>query len=98
MSQSINNQSIYTMLFPIVVISLIPDNNVKNKITISLNQCSFGIYLLHHIVIFILFSLPSFHFFYINNPILAPAITCLLALSISWVCTNYLKNINFKYI
>lgn len=97
-TQILNNQSIYTILFSVVIISLIPDNNVNNKIIISLNQCSFGIYLLHHILIFILFSFSSFHSFYAENLILAPIITCIITLSISWICTNYLKKVNFKYI
>ena len=90
-------QSVYTILFNIVLIGFIPCTSIKNKFMLSVNQYSFGIYLLHHVVIFAVFPLPMLQYLYAHHALLAITLMFMIALSVSWVICCGLKKIGFKY-
>lgn len=91
-------QSIYTILFNLVLIGFTPCSPIKNKFLLSINKNSFGIYLLHHIVIFAVFPLPLTQYLYTHHALAAIILMFTIALSASWIICNELKKIGFKYI
>lgn len=90
-------QSIYTILFNIVLICFISCAPIKNKFLLSLNKNSFGIYLLHHIIIFIVFPFPIIQYLYTHHALAAIILMFIIALSASWIICDGLKKIGFKY-
>lgn len=90
-------QTLYVILFNLMLVALVSDSNVENKILLSINRCSFGIYLLHHVFIFAAFYIPFMYRLYVNNAILAFASMFLMSLSVSWLTTHLLHKIQFRY-
>lgn len=90
-------QSVYTILFNIALIGFIPSDTVVNKFLLSINKNSFGIYLLHHIVIFALFPLSITQYLYVHHAFTAIVLMFIITLSISWVMCSGLRKIGFKY-
>ena len=90
-------QTLYTFFFNFMLLALMNDSEVKSRILKSLNRSSFGIYLLHHVVIFTLFYIPWMYNMYLHNAILAFSLMFVLSLSISWFIMFCLVKIEFKY-
>lgn len=90
-------QTLYTFFFNFMLLALMNDSEVKSRILKSLNRSSFGIYLLHHVVIFALFYIPWMYNMYVHNAILAFSLMFVLSLSISWFIMFCLVKIGFKY-
>lgn len=93
----ISIQTLYTFFFNFMLLALMNDSDVKSKVLQSLNRSSFGIYLLHHVVIFALFYIPWMYNMYVHNAILAFSLMFVLSLSISWFIMFCLVKIGFKY-
>lgn len=90
-------QTLYVIFFNLILVAWVSDTKVENKILLSINRCSFGIYLLHHVFIFAAFYIPFMYRLYANNAILAFASMFLMSLSVSWLTTYLLHKIQFRY-
>lgn len=62
--------------FNLIVLAFIPQKEITNRIIKSLNANSFGIYLIHHVLIIALFQVELVYQGYSNYPFIA-IIQCL---------------------
>ena len=90
-------QTLYVIFFNLMLVALVSDSKVESKILLSINRCSFGIYLLHHVFIFAVFYIPSIYSLYVSNAILAFASMFVMSLSASWLTTHLLHKMQFRY-
>lgn len=93
----LNFQTGYYLLFNLVAIAFIPQKNIENHIMKSLNNNSFGIYLIHHVLIIALFQVNFVCQSYINFPLIAIISMSLSALVASLLLNEVLHKIKFHY-
>lgn len=93
----LHKQTISMLLFNVVLLSMIPICPVKNKIMNYIDKQSYRIYLIHHVVLFALFSLPFLQIFYaysaIGATIVMFATVMIITISVCYVMTV----VKFKY-
>lgn len=90
-------KSIYGFLFNVVLFCVVSDKPVLNKFLISINENSFGIYLLHHVVIFYMFRFTYMQQLYAESAIEAFLCMFTISLSLSWIGSIILKKVGFDY-
>lgn len=93
----LNFQTGYYLLFNLVAIAFIPQKNIENHIMKSLNNNSFGIYLIHHVLIIALFQVNFVCQSYINFPLIAIISMSLSLLVASLLLNEVLHKIKFHY-
>lgn len=93
----LHSQTLFTLLFNIVLLSIVPVCNISNKHMLYINQQSFRIYLLHHIIFFLLFSIPTFKWLYANYATIAIGTMFCCVLTLTLLCCKVLDKIEFKY-
>lgn len=91
-------QTIYTLLFNLMLLAIFPGTEVEGKVTKGINKNSFGIYLIHHVFIFAVYPIPFINSLYNNHAVIAPITMFCLSLAFSWAVSNGLKRVAFKYI
>lgn len=91
-------QTAYKLLFNMMLLAIIPGTEVKGEVTKSINKNSFGIYLIHHLFIFAIYPIPFMTTLYADHPIVAPITMFSLSLAFSWIVSEGLKRVTFKYI
>lgn len=89
-------QTGYYLLFNLVVIAFIPQREIKPIIK-SLNNNSFGIYLIHHVLTISLFQINWIYHSYVNYPLLAIISMSIGVLAASWFLSAILHRIKFNY-
>lgn len=92
---AINLQSAYQILFIFVLFAFIPTHNTDNNGTIVINKNSFGIYLLHHVMIFAIF--PYVEGVYASSAPFAFVIMFVFASLISISLSAILRKTRFRY-
>lgn len=92
-----NFQTGYYLFFNLIVLAFIPQKEITNRIIKSLNANSFGIYLIHHVLIIALFQVELVYQGYSNYPFIAIISMSLGALVISWFLNEVLHKIQFHY-
>lgn len=90
-------QTGYYLLFNVVALAFIPQRDIVSRMMRSLNVNSFGIYLIHHILIVASFQLSFVYNSYIDYPLLAIVSMFLVAIIISWTLSEVLHRIKFRY-
>ena len=93
----VHQQTISTLLFNIVLLAFIPSSTVKNKVLLYLDKQSFRVYLIHHVVMFILFAMPCFQWLYTWHDIVAIAAMFMVLIIISLLICEILSKIKFRY-
>lgn len=93
----LNFQTGYYLLFNLVVIAFTPQREIASRIMISLNKSSFGIYLIHHVLIIALFQINWVYSTYTDYPFIAVLSMSLGVLALSWILSEILHKIKFSY-
>lgn len=93
----LNFQSVLFFLFNLLALAFIPQGKIVNRMIKSLNENSFGIYLIHHVLMIALLQEKFIYQSYEDYPLLAMPCMVLLILSISWLLSFSLHKIKFSY-
>lgn len=93
-----NFQTGYYLLFNLVVIAFTPQREIVSRIMISLNKNSFGIYLIHHVLIIALFQISWVYSTYTDYPFISILSMSFGALVLSWILSEILHKIKFSYL
>lgn len=78
--------------FVVLIFALLSKKNIRtNVVTTSLDKCSLGIYIIHHILIWaFLYYCPNGQFLTNNHEIVAPIMMFIIVLLMSWGITTIL--------
>jgi surface polysaccharide O-acyltransferase-like enzyme len=90
-------RSVNPLLFCVMIVSLIPDSVVKSKFVHIIDRDSFAIYLIHHVLIFMLFQIPLLHGLYETSALLAVPTMFLVLTLLTLAIAEGLRSIGFKY-
>ena len=90
-------QTAYTSLFNLMIVAIMPSSEITNKLVLSINRNSFGIYLIHHVIIFALFPISFVRGLYDAHFVIAPLAMFVTALSGAWMISEGLKRVGFRY-
>lgn len=83
--------------FNVLLFSTVINVSCQNALWKSLDHCSFGIYIIHHILMFALFPLPFFQTLYLEWPLIATVVMFISLLTVSWSMTWMMKRLGFRY-
>lgn len=97
LSLYVNFQTGYFLLFNLVVLAFVPQGEIVSRIVKNLNENSFGIYLIHHVLIVALFQVNFVYEGYAVYPITAISLMFLGVLVASWSLSAFLNRIKFRY-
>lgn len=90
-------QSIYNILFNLLLIAFIPNKEFPYKLWNNINKNSFAIYLLHHPIIISFFYTNFFQLLYSYHAFTAIVLMFIIAFPISWCMAEGLHKLGFKY-
>lgn len=90
-------RSVTPLLFCVMIVSLVPDSPIKSKFVQILDRDSFAIYLIHHVLIFMLFQIPLLHGLYETSAIMAITTMSIVLTLLSLAIAEGLRCIGFKY-
>lgn len=97
LSLYVNFQTGYFLFFNLVILAFIPQGEIVSRMVKSLNENSFGIYLIHHVLIVALFQVNFIYEGYAVYPITAISLMFLGVLVASWSLSAFLNRIKFSY-
>ena len=85
------------IIFNFLIVVFAKEKEVNNRIWKMINNNSFGIYLLHHPLIFVFFSFSYVQNIYMQQPFIAICCMFMLILSSSCILCGLLHRMGFKY-
>lgn len=93
----VNFQTGYFLLFNLVILAFIPQGEIASRMVKSLNENSFGIYLIHHVLIVALFQVNFVYQGYADYPLQAITLMFFFILLLAWCLSYILHRIRFTY-
>lgn len=90
-------RSVTPLLFCVMIVSLVPDSPVKSYFVQMLDRDSFAIYLIHHVLIFVLFPIPFLRGLYETSAIMAIPVMFFILTLLSLAVAEGLRRIGFKH-
>lgn len=94
---TIHQQTVFTLLFNVVLLSFVPTKAVTNKVMLYFDRQSFRIYLTHHVLMFVLFALPCFQWLYARYSVIAMLLMFIVLLAVTFVACELLTKMKLKY-
>lgn len=94
---AIRQQTLFTLLFNVVLLAFVPMTVVTNKAMLYLDKQSFRIYLIHHVLMFALFASPCFQWLYARYAIAAMVLMFVVLLAVTLVICGLLTKMKFRY-
>lgn len=96
-NNKVYSQFLYSIAFNAALLCYVSNRSVSNGIIQNLNRNSFAIYLFHHPIIVALSVSPLIHQLYVGNATLFIGCMFTLAFGSSWIISEGLHRIGFKY-